>query len=141
MAIILFISFFFLICTHQKRFVRTVNYADRYVAPGTKIALDNSLAIHVSTKGSVRAGYYACPTADTLFRINGNFVTPELFMHGACETRVNAPGLSAVATLDGKRNLHVSLHMHARQRTRSLSSKCFDWVLRLRVLYAAIYFA
>jgi uncharacterized C2H2 Zn-finger protein len=107
-------SFLFLIWGNQKRFVRTVNHAHRYVVPGTKIALDNGLAVHVSTKGAVRAGYYACPTADALFRINRNLVTPELFVHRACETRVNAPGLGALATLDRERNLHISLHMYTR---------------------------
>jgi hypothetical protein len=134
-------SFFFLIYAQQERFVRTVNYADRYIAPGTKVALDNNSAIHVSTKCPVRASYYACPTADTPLLINGNPVTRELFMHRACKTRVNTPGLSAVATLDRKRNLYISVHTNTRQRTGSLSSECFDGVLRFRVLYAAIDFA
>jgi hypothetical protein len=61
-------------------------------------------------------------------------------MYRACKTRINTPGLSTVATLNGKRNLYIPLHMHTRQRTRSLSFKCFDEVLRLRVLYPAINF-
>jgi hypothetical protein len=133
-------SFLFPICAHQKCFVRTVSYTDRYLTVGTKVALDNSFAMDVSTKRPVGAGYYACPTGDTLFHINGNLVTPELFMHRACETRVNAPRFSALATLDRKRNLYVPLHVHTRQWTRSLPSECFDEILGLRMLYTAVYF-
>jgi hypothetical protein len=130
-----------LVGAEHKCFIRAIKYADRYVTSRTNVALDNGPAIHVTTKRPVGAGYYARPTTDTLLCINDNLVTPELFVHRAGETRVNTPGLIAVATLDRKGNLYVSLHMYARQRTRSLSSKRFDWVLRLRVLYKAIDFA
>jgi hypothetical protein len=133
-------SFLFLICAQYKRFVGAVNYTGRYIPPGAKVTLNNSFAIQVSAECPVRAGYYACPAASTFFHINGNLVTCRLFMHRACETGINTPGLSAVATLNRKRNLYIPLHTHTRQRTRSLSFKCFDWVLRLRVLHSAINF-
>jgi hypothetical protein len=131
-------SFLFLIYTQYKRFVGAVNYTGRYLPPGTKVALDNGFAIQVTTKRPIRASYYACPAANTLFHINGNLVTCRLLMHRACKAGINTPGLSAVATLNGKRNLYIPLHTHTRQRTRSLSFKCFDWVLRMRVLHSAI---
>jgi hypothetical protein len=133
-------SFLFLICAQYKRFIRTVNYTGGYLSIGTKVALNNSFAIRVATKRPVRAGYYACPAANTLFHINGNLVTCRLFMHCACKTRINTPRLSAVATLNRKRNLYIPLHMHTRQRTWSLSFKCFDWVFGSRVLDLAINF-
>jgi len=128
------------ICAQYKRFVRTVNYTGRYVPPGAEVAFDNSFAIQVPTKGSIRAGYYARPTANALLHINGNPVTRRLFTHRTCKTGINTPGLSALATLNRKRNLHVPLHTHTGQRTRSLSFKCFDGILRLRVLYLAVNF-
>jgi hypothetical protein len=128
------------ICAQYKRFVRTVNYTGRYVPPGAEVAFDNSFAIQVPTKRSIRAGYYARPTANALLHINGNPVTCRVFTHRACKTGINTPGLSAVATLNRKRNLHVPLHTHTGQRTRSLSFECFDGILRLRVLYLAVNF-
>jgi hypothetical protein len=126
------------VCAQYKRFVRTVNYTGRYVSPGAEVAFDNSFAIQVATKRSIRAGYYARPAATALFHINGNLVTCRLFTHRARKTGINTPGLSAVATLNRKRNLHVPLHTHTGQRTRSLSLKCFHGILRLRVLYLAV---
>jgi hypothetical protein len=128
------------ICAQYKRFVRTVNYTGRYVPPGAEVAFDNSLAIQVPTKRSIRAGYYARPAATALFHINGNLVTCRLFTHRACKTGIDTPGLSAVATLNWKRNLHVPLHTHTGQSTRSLLLKCFDGILRLGVLYLAVNF-
>jgi hypothetical protein len=59
-------------------------------------------------------------------------------MYRACKAGINTPGLRAVATLNRKRNLYIPLHTQTRQRTRSLSFKRLDYVLRLRVLYLAI---
>jgi hypothetical protein len=129
-----------LICGQRKCFVRTVDDAGRYLSAGTKVALDNSLVIRISGKCSVRAGYYACPTANTLFHINGDLVGGRLSVQRACKTRINTPRLSAVATLNGKGNLYICLHMQARQRTRALFSECLDYVLGLRVLHSAIDF-
>jgi hypothetical protein len=126
------------VCAQYKRFVRTVNYTGWYVPPGAEVAFDNSSAIQVSTKRSIRAGYYARPTANALLHINGNAVTCRLFTHRACKTGINTPRLSAVATLNRKRNLHVLLHTHTGQSTRSLLFECFDGILRLRVLYLAV---
>jgi hypothetical protein len=128
------------ICAQYKCFVRTVNYTGRYLSPGTKVALDNSFAIQVPTKRSIGAGYYARPTANALLHMNGNLVTCRLFMHCACKTGINTPGLSAMATLNRKRNLHVLLHTHTGQSTRSFLFECFDGILRLRVLYLAVNF-
>jgi hypothetical protein len=133
-------SFLFLICAQYKRFIRAVNYTGGYLPPGTKVALNNSFAIQVSAKRPVRAGYYARPTASTLFHINGNLVTCRVFLHRTCKAGINTPGLGTVAALNGKGNLYIPLHTHTRQRTGSLSFKCFDWVLRLRVLHSAINF-
>jgi hypothetical protein len=134
-------SFLFLVYTQYKRFVGAVNYTGRYLPPGTKVTLNNSFATYVSANRSVRAGYYARPAANTLFHINGNLATYRLFMHCACKTGINTPGLNAMATLDRKRNLYIPLHTHTRQRTWSFSLKCFEWVFRLRVLHSAIDFA
>jgi len=128
------------ICAQYKRLVRTVSYTGRYVPPGAEVAFDNSFGIQVPTKRSIRAGYHARPAANTLLRINGNLVTCRVFIHRACETGINTPGLSAVATLNRKRNLHVPLHTHTGQRTRTLLLKCFDEILRFRVLYPAVDF-
>jgi len=114
-----------------KRFVRAVNYTSRHLPPGTRVTLNNSLAIHISAERPIRASYYACPTADALFSINNNFVICGVLMHRAGKTRIDTPGLDALATLDRERDLQILLHMHTRQRTRSLSPKCFDYVLRL----------
>jgi len=131
-------SFLFSIYTQYKRFVRAINYTGRRVPLGTKVTLNNSFAIHISAERPIRTGYYACPAADALFSINNNLVICGVFMHCAGKARIDTPGLDAVATLDRKRNLHIPLHMHTRQRTWSLSSKCLDYVLRLGVLYLAI---
>jgi hypothetical protein len=119
-------SFFFLIYTQYKRFVGAVNYTGRYLPPGTKVALNNSFAIQVATKRPIRAGYYARPTASTLFHINGNLVTYRVFIHRACKARIDTPGLGAMATLNRKGNLYIPLHTHTGQRTRSLSFKRLD---------------
>jgi hypothetical protein len=140
MVINLSMSFLFLVGAQYKRFVGTVNYTGRYLPTRTKVTLNNSLAIQVATKRSIRAGYYARPAATALFHINGNLVTCRLFTHRACKTGINTPGLSAVATLNRERNLHILLHVHTGQRTRSLSFKCLDGILRLRVLYLAVNF-
>jgi hypothetical protein len=140
MVINLSMSFLFLVSAQYKCFVGTVNYTGRYIPPGAEVAFDNSLAIQVPTKRSIRAGYYAGPAATALFHINGNLVTCRLFTHRACKTGIDTPGLSAMATLNRKRNLYILLHVHTRQRTRSLSFKCLDWVLRFRVLYLAVNF-
>jgi hypothetical protein len=134
-------SFLFLVCIQYKRFVGAVNYTGGYLPPGTKVTLNNSFATYVSTNRSVRAGYYARPAANTLFHINGNLATCRLFMHRACKAGINTPRLNAMATLDRKGNLYIPLYTHTRQRMWSLSLKCFDYVLRLRVLHAAINFA
>jgi hypothetical protein len=126
MVIILSISFFFLIYTKYKRFVGTIQYTGRYFPPGTKVALNNSLAIQVLTKRPVRAGYYARPTANTLFHINADHATYRVFVHCTGKTRINTPGLGAVATLNGKGNLYIPLHMHTGQRTWGLFFKCLD---------------
>jgi hypothetical protein len=133
-------SFLFLIYTQYERFIRAINYTGGYLLPGTKVALNNSFAIQVATKRPVRAGNYARPTANTLFHINGNLVTCRVFMHRACKAGINTPGLSAVATLNRERNLYIPIDTHTRQRTRSLSFKCLDYVLRLRMLHSAINF-
>jgi hypothetical protein len=126
MVIILSISFFFFIYTQYKCFVGAIQYTGRYLPPGTKVALNNSFAIQVPTKRPVRAGYYACPTANTLFHINADHATYTVFVHRAGKTRINTPRLGAVATLNGKTNLYIPLNMHTGQRTWSLSSKCLD---------------
>jgi hypothetical protein len=126
MAIILSISFLFLIYTQYKRFVGTIHYTGRYLPPGTKVALNNSFAIQVSTKCPIRAGYYACPTANTLFHINADHVSYRVFMHRAGKTRINTPRLSTVATLNRKGNLYIPLHTHTGQRTWLLFFKCLD---------------
>jgi hypothetical protein len=126
MAIILSISFFFLIYTQYKRFVGTIQYTGRYFPPGTKVALNNSFAIQVSTKRPIRAGYYACPTANTLFHINADHASYRVFVHRTGKTRVNTPGLGAVATLNRKGNLYIPLHTHTGQRTWGLFFKCLD---------------
>src|SRR4030042_269017 len=125
MLITLAMSFPFLICAQHKRFVRTINYAGRYLPSRAKVAFDNSLAVQVATKRPARAGYYACPAANTLFHIDHNLITYGLFVHRTCKTRIDTPGLSAVATLNRKRNFYISLDMHTRSRTRSLLFKCF----------------
>jgi hypothetical protein len=123
MAMSLSISFFY---TEYKRFVGTIQYTGRYLPPGTKVALNNSFAIHVLTKCPVRAGYYACPTANTLFHIDADHASYRVFLQRACKTRINTPRLSAVATLNGKGDLYIPLHTHAGQRTWSLFFKCLD---------------
>jgi hypothetical protein len=132
------ILFFFLIYTQYKCFVGTIQYTGRYFSPGTKVTLNNSFAIQVSTKRSVGAGHYACPTANTLFHINADHATYRVLVHRAGKTRINTPGLGAVATLNGKGNLYIPLHMHTGQRTWSLFFKCLDEVLRLGLLHLAI---
>jgi hypothetical protein len=112
MAIILSISFFFLIYTEYKRFIGAIQYTGRYFPPGTKVALNNSLAIQVLTKRPVRAGYYARPTANTLFHINADHAGYRVLVHRACNTRINTPGLVAMATLNGERNLYIPLYTH-----------------------------
>jgi hypothetical protein len=131
-------SFFFLIYPQYKCFVGTIHYTGRYLPPGTKVALNNCFAIQVTTKRPVRAGYYACPTANTLFHINTDHASYRIFMHRAGKTRVNTPGLSAVATLNGKGNLYIPLYMHTGQRTWNLAFKCLDYILRLGLLHLAI---
>jgi hypothetical protein len=138
MAITLSMSFFFRVYAQRKRFVGTINYTGRYVLLRAKVTLDNSFAIHVSTKRPVRARYYACPTADTPFYVNNNHVTYRVFIHRACKTGINTPGLSALTTLNRKRNLYISLHAYTRQGTGSFLFECLDYVLRLRVLHLAI---
>jgi hypothetical protein len=59
-------------------------------------------------------------------------------MHRACKAGINTPGLNAMATLDRKGNLYITLYTHTRHRMRSLSFKCLDYVLRLRVFHATI---
>jgi len=119
-------SFFLCIYTQYKRFVGTIYDTGRYLPPGTKVALNNSFAIQVLTKRPVRAGYYARPTANTLFHINADHATYRVFVHRAGKTRINTPWLSAVATLNGKGNLYIPLHTHTGQRTWSLFFKCLD---------------
>jgi hypothetical protein len=126
MAIIVSISFLFLIYTQYKRFVGTIHYTGGYLPPGTKVALNNSFTIQVSTKRPVRAGYYAGPTANTLFHINADHTCYRVFLHRTSKTRINTPGLVAVATLNGKRNLYIPLNMHTGQRTWGLFFKCLD---------------
>jgi hypothetical protein len=138
MVINLSMSFLFLVSAQYKRFIRAVNYTGRYIPPGAEVAFDNSLAIQVPTKRSIRAGYYARPAATALFHINGNLVTCRLFAHRACKTGINTPGLNAVAALNRKRNLYIPLHTHTGQSTQSLLFKCFDGILGLRVFYLAV---
>jgi len=108
-----------------------INYTGRHLPPGTKVALNNSFAVHISAERPIRASYYACPAADALFGINNNLVICGVFMHCAGKARIDTPGLDAVATLDRKRNLHIPLYMHTSERTRSLPFQCFDYVLGL----------
>jgi hypothetical protein len=140
MVINLSMSFLLLVSAQYKRFIRAVNHTSRYLPPRTKVALDNSFALQVSGKCSIRASYHARPAATALFHINRHLVTCRLFAHRACKTGINTPGLSAVAALNRERNLHVPLHTHTGQSTRSLLLKCFDGILRFRVLYLAVNF-
>jgi hypothetical protein len=126
MAITLSISFLLLVYTQYKRFVGAIQYTGRYLSPGTKVALNNSFAIQVSTKCPVGAGYYARPAANTLFYINTDHASYRVFVHRAGKTRINTPWLSAVATLNGKGNLYIPLHTHTGQRTWGLFLKCLD---------------
>jgi hypothetical protein len=135
---ILSISFFLPIYTQYKRFVRTIHYTGRYLSAGTKVALNNSFAIQVLTKRSIRASYYARPTANTLFHINADHASYRVFAHGTGKTRINTPRLVAIATLNGKRNLYIPLHTHAGQRTWRLFLKCLDEVLRLGLLHLTV---
>jgi len=59
-------------------------------------------------------------------------------VHGTGKTGIDAPGLSAVTTLNSERDLFLSLHADAGQGARSLSLECLDHILGVGMFRLAV---
>jgi len=89
-----------------------MQYAGRYIPAGAKVAFNDSLTIQITTERPIGTGYHACPTANTFLHINTDHASYRVSTHSTGKTRINAPGLVALATLDWKGNLYISIDMY-----------------------------